>query len=333
MPLKLVPPKAGRSTFWRVRGTYLGVYVYRSTQTGDRKVAGRLLACWKEEIERGAYARPGDPTFASAATSYMQAGGEKRFLAPVIKHFGLKLLADVDQAAVDEAATTIYPESTPATRNRQVYTPVLAVLAHAGVMIRLKRPKGAQGAARTAFLDPAEAHRLRRAARARDPELGAFITLCLYTGLRLSEALGLRCDDLNLSERRAFCGCTKNGDPRTVHLPPVVVAALADHPRGLDRAGERVFAWTKGRPFHTLVMTVYRRAKVDARGAPIHILRHTYATWMRRYAGADERDLLDTGAWRDRGSVARYTHTQVSEAARLADKLPTRASDVRNGAI
>ncbi|HVB88756.1 MAG TPA: hypothetical protein VND97_01010 [Beijerinckiaceae bacterium] len=86
-------------------------------------------------------------------------------------------------------------------------------------------------------------------------------------------------------------------------------------------------------PFHTLVMTVYRRAKVDPRGAPIHILRHTYATWMRRYAGADERDLLDTGAWRDRGSVARYTHTQVSEAARLADKSPIRASDVRNGAI
>ena len=28
---------------------------------------------------------------------------------------------------------------------------------------------------------------------------------------------------------------TKNGSPRGVHLPPVIVAALANHPRGLDR--------------------------------------------------------------------------------------------------
>ena len=49
MPYKLIPPKAGRSSFWRIRGTEFGAYLDRSTQTGDRREAARFLKFWRDE--------------------------------------------------------------------------------------------------------------------------------------------------------------------------------------------------------------------------------------------------------------------------------------------
>lgn len=142
MPLKLIPPQVGRSPNWRVRGTYLGVSIDRSTQTGERTVARKLLAIWKEDIERGRYARPGEPTFAGAALTYMQAGGERRFVAPLLRHFGERHLSLIGQTEIDAAAVALYPDATTATRNRQVYSPMSAILKRAGVETALKRPKG-----------------------------------------------------------------------------------------------------------------------------------------------------------------------------------------------
>lgn len=49
---------------------------------------------------------------------------------------------------------------------------------------------------------------------------------------------------------------------------------------------------------------VQGRVTLPPRSA-FHIFRHTYATWMRRYAGADEATLIATGAWKDAKSVKR----------------------------
>lgn len=324
MPLKLIPPQAGRWSNFRVRGTHMGCYLDRSTGTPVKAIAQGIMRRWKEEIERGRIAPASGPTFAGAAMKYLDAGGENRFIPKLNDWFASTPLSAIDQEAVDEAAVALYPEATPATRNRQVFTPLIAIFKRAKVPLSLERPIGANGKARTCYLEPAEAWRLLDAAETADREIAAFLTLCLYTGLRLSEALGLTCDHVHLEESRAFHGQTKNGDPRAIHLPPEAVAALANHPRGLDRGEERVFRYFNDRRFHAAVVAIYRAAGVNPQGAPVHILRHSFATWLRRYAGADSRDLLDVGAWRDRASVERYTHTVVSEAAKMADLLPTR---------
>lgn len=328
MPLKLIPPRAARSQNYRIRGTYMGTYVDRTCGTPVKKVAQKILNSVKEEIESGRIAKKGDPTFASAVEAYWDAGGEPRFLASLNEWFGETLLKNIDQITLDTAAKEIYPNATPATRNRQVYTPVIAILAHAGIATKFRRPKGAQGNARVAFLEPEQAWRLLDAAEAIDPEMAVLMTFCLYTGSRASEALKLQCEDVALKDSTAYVGKTKNGDPRAVHLPKPLLVALANHPRGLDRTG-KLFHWDKANPkssmaFYGLLKEIYAKAGVDPKGAPVHILRHTYATWMRRFANADERDLMDTGAWRDRDSVVRYTHTHVSDAAKLADKMPVR---------
>ena len=46
--LKLVPPRAGKSPNWRIRGTYLKVYVDKSCGTDKRFVARARLAHLQE---------------------------------------------------------------------------------------------------------------------------------------------------------------------------------------------------------------------------------------------------------------------------------------------
>jgi integrase len=168
-----------------------------------------------------------------------------------------------ERADVDAAAMMLCPELTDASKNRKVYTPVSAIMHHAGFETLLlegdkrktmKRPKGARGRSRLCWLRPPEAARLIAAARARAERLEAeietggprqfrgarkaaakaarcFTALCvflLFTGCRLTETLRIKPADAELQRSFVFCGKTKNGDPRPVHLPPQVVAELAN---------------------------------------------------------------------------------------------------------
>lgn len=340
MPLKLFPPGKRKSPNWTIRGTYLGVYVEESTGTSNEALARKALAAKRQQIERDRFspkplepASPLGPTFLSAAVAYIEAGGENRFIGSydeetgkwsgLVSHFGEKPLAEITQEAINEAATKLLPNGTPQTRNRQVFTPISAVLKSAGVEIKIKRPKGWRGSKRTVWLRPEQAFALFKAADARDPEFGIFLRVLTYTGMRLSECTGMTIDRLELSESFAYVPITKNGDPRGVHLPPVIVAALANHPRGLDRKGERVFRFRKcGRLYTWLDETLEAAEIVLPPRTGFHVLRHTWGTWMRRYGGLDTRGLVGTGAWADEKSAARYEHVVATEEARRADLLP-----------
>ena len=326
MPLKLYPPdQKTRRASWRIRGTHMGVSVDRSAGTGERKVAAKILAKLKDEIERGAYSTPGAITFASAAALYMRSGGEARFLEPLLLHFGETPLAAIDQRSIDEAAVSLYPTASPATRNRQVYSPVSAVLKAGGVEKALKRPKGARGAVRLHWLRPDDAFALLAAAEASRPRFGAMLTFLLYTGCRLQEALNLTPGDVHLSEAFAYVRRTKNGDPRPVHLPPAAVAALAN----LDMT-KRVFGWHKsGRLYSWLTEAQEASGVTIPPGIAFHIFRHTYGAWSRRYAKLDTSGLVATGAWKSRQAAAVYEHADVSESAKGADMFPARAKSGR----
>src|SRR6185437_9589823 len=133
MPYRLIPPKAGRWAHYRCRGTEHGIYINKSLKTRDRKIAQRILNEWKAEAQRQAIAGPRKrTTFAEAAIVYMNSGGERRFLAPLLKHFGEMPIAHIGQDAIDTAAAALYPHATHATQNRQVYSPMSAILKRAG---------------------------------------------------------------------------------------------------------------------------------------------------------------------------------------------------------
>jgi len=64
-----------------------------------------------------------------------------------------------------------------------------------------------------------------------EPEFGLFCLTLTYTGMRLGDATeealmrGLRLDQALL-----YLGATKNSEPRSVHLPPIVVEAFRKQP-------------------------------------------------------------------------------------------------------
>ena len=324
MPLKLRPPRKGRTPYYSVRGWYLGVCLERSCKTPDRDKARKFLLKWKEEIERGCFAPPQEPRFIAAVASYISATGNQRFLKPLTNHLGDIPLREITQKTIDDTALALYPNATAATRNRHVHTVISAVLKHAEIDKPVKRPRDSCSKARTVWLKQDEAFALFEAADRRDKEFGIFLRTLLYTGMRLSEALGLLVKNVELSKSFAYVPMTKNGSPRGVHLPPVIVAALANHPRGLDRSDERVFRFRKCGRLYRWLDEAFDAAnlKIPERTG-FHIFRHTWATWMRQYGGLDTRGLVGTGAWSDMGSAARYAHVVATDEARRADMLPT----------
>jgi hypothetical protein len=186
-----VPPRPGKTPYWSGRGTHFAQYVNRSTKARGRALALKIVRRWEREIERGEFTEPSEPTFATAALAYMKGGGERRFLRPLLKHFGEVPLKRIGQADLDEAAATIYPNASPATINRQLYTPAIAVLRRGGVTLLFRRPEGAAGKQLTTWLWPEQATALISETMKLDPEFGILCIVLLYTGAAL--------------ERRAAC--------------------------------------------------------------------------------------------------------------------------------
>lgn len=328
MPLRLVPPRAGKSPFWGIRGTHLRCYVNRSSGSREKAFAEKLRRKLERDIESGALAGKKAVGFATAAAAYMRAGGDAKYLAPLIRHFQHMALADIDQLAIDNAAADIYPHATAATRNRQVYTPVSAVLKRAGVDSKIKRPKGWRGNKLTHWLTPDHAFRIFAATARIDAPADTkarfriYLRMLCYTGMRMSEPLRLNKSDIDVKAATARLATSKNDRPRLVHLPPVVISELRKLPGGLDGGG-RLFPFHAGGRLRKLFkMTLEAAGIVLPRRVAFHVFCHTWATWMRQHAGLDTYDLVRTDRWIDPDSADRYAHVVVSEQALRADLLP-----------
>lgn len=328
MPIKLIPPSTKRRTpYYAARGSHLGHFVDRSLKTSDRTLAKKLVKQIERDIECGAVAPRGALTFGAAATAYMNAGGERTFLAPIIKYFKDTAITLIDQTMIDNAAREIYPDAVAATLNRQVYTPVSAVLKRAGIERQIKRPVGWRGQRRTTWLTPEQAFKIFKAtakieapAHTRKQFRVLLVTLC-YTGMRLSDALWLQWDAVDLKNKTAHLPRTKNGDPRLVYLPAVVVAELGKLPG--EKKG-RVFGFHKGgRLYDMLDATLTAAGVILTERVAFHVFCHTWATWMRQHGGLDTFDLIKTGRWKDAESAEGYAHVVVNEIAKRADLLPT----------
>lgn len=335
MPIKLIPPRTeiGQVNYYG-RGTYLGTFVNKSTGASRPALAKRVIKKWESEIERGVFSIGQGESFVSAAVRYMEAGGDRAHVAKLIAHFKDhtlrpalsrdETLEQYWQREIDHAAAILYPAASAATRNRQVYTPCSAILKTGGIRFPLARPKGSRGRELNGWLWPEQAQALILECYKINPEFGLMCLTLLRTGLRLSEGMNwLTCDRLRINEAYAYVPRTKNGNPRPVFLPPDLVTALANHPRGLERGQEAVFKFHKGGRLYTWLAAAAKAAGVDLPDRQaFHIFRHTYGTWMRRYGGLDTRGLVGTGAWKSEQSASRYAHTVVSEDAEKAALLP-----------
>jgi integrase len=232
------------SPYWTIRGRYLTVKVDSSTKTSDRREAGLVLAKLQKQIfdqqtGQGGSLQKG-PSFAEAIISYVQKGGERRFLEPLLQHFGETEIAKIDQKAIDRAASVLYPDGSFSTRNRQVYAPISAILKSNGISVPVKRLEIPPGVVR--WITHEEASRLIASC---SPHLKPLVFFLLYTGARCGEALWLDWRNLDLPRSHVQFLNTKNGESRGVPLHKDLMAELANLPH---RTGE-VFRKPDGRPY------------------------------------------------------------------------------------
>lgn len=329
MPLTL--KRRHGSPNWYLRGTVRGISVDESTGTGDRKAAEEVRAVREAELlKRSVHGDSAVRTFAEAALSYMEGGGEKTHLAPILNAIGRKPLASIGQAEIDALAKKLKPQGGPSTLNRHVYTPVAAVLHHAArkrwcekpVLARPKEPKG-----RVRWITHDEAERLIDAAA---PHLRPLVIFLLSTGARLSEALYLDWREVDLSAGHVAFLDTKNGESRGVPLHPRAVAALANLPHRQGAVFRRALPYTTakgkrvplGEPYEvreggggqikTAWAGMCRRAGITDFSP--HDCRHTWATWHYQ-ANRDLTALMELGGWKSAAMVMRYAHVNTSHLA------------------
>ena len=126
------------------------------------------------------------------------------------------------------------------------------------------------------------------------------------------EALALKWERVDLANRLAYIETSKNGDSRTVKLRQ----DLCDLIEPYKRTSGKAFRFHQGGHRNFL----YLNAKVTACGLPLvkrpkrgqrmvippyryswvtfRTSSHTWATWLRRFGGADIQGLVATGRWR-----------------------------------
>lgn len=330
--LKKFRRRAGGAFY--LRGTVAGSHVYESTGTRDARLAEALrIRRERELLERHALGAAAVLTFAEAALTYMDAGGEARYLGPLIAYFGPdKRLAEIDNAAANAAAAALYPEARPATINRQVITPISAVfnMAAANDLVpprRFRRRPDDQP--RMRWLTPEEAEALIKAA---DPHLLRPIGLMLGGGCRTAEALTIEASLFYPKTGEAYLPDTKNGHPRMIQIPARARELVLRLPLPTEGAICRtpkgaayVVTGEAGGQLKGAFDKAVTAAGLEGKVTP-HTLRHTWATWYYAQT-ADFGRLLDLGGWRKADMANRYRKVAPAD---LGDRLLAHGWDFRS---
>ncbi|MEM6617576.1 MAG: tyrosine-type recombinase/integrase [Pseudomonadota bacterium] len=302
--------KRPQSPNWQVLFTTpIGRRVRRSTGTRDKAIARQAAKkFYRDECERDLAPQSQGVTFAEAALGYIKNGGETRFLAPLLRHFGPDITVDqLDEITIIEAADALYPGRAAETWRRQVSVPIKAILNFAAG----KRPQKRGNAVRTRWLTPEEAERLLTgtAAEKAGASVVAKVAFLLGTGCRTGEMFALQAHELWPATQEAWIDDPKNGEGRRVRYPDRVarylvntaeVGAVFRTPNGLPYALRERGGGQMQHAFNAL-----RDAAGLGPDVTPHVLRHTWATWY--YAQTrDFGGLMDLGGWKKADMANRY---------------------------
>lgn len=292
-----------RGKIWHYRGTVAGRRLRGSCGTADKATAQRIAA---EKEARQWKGRLDGPeailTFAQAATLYRKAGKPTRFLVKIEDHWKDTPVKQMTTGAIRQAAVELLPDAVGATRNRQVIVPTQAIINHAATMdlcrpIRVPRfpvTKVERDYATWEWIEAFMAHA--------SPHLGALACFMFLTGARITEALSVTWEDVDLARARALVRATKIGAERWAHLPPVLVAAIAN----ITDRKETVFRYVSRDTAKPSWRKAIRRARIKE--LSFHACRHGFATAML-HNRVDPITTAKAGGWKSAQHVfATYGH-------------------------
>ena len=239
-----------------------------------------------------------NPTFGEWYGVYIErAKGRKRtwrrdvqYLALALKLFGSKKLADITAQDCDVFFNSTRHERGDVSANRALASLKACLqdawrLGHiqANPALRIKMTR--EPPPRTRVFDENEWGRLLSAIpKLSDPYQKAGVILLVSTGCRLSEALRLRWEDLDMETRTMRLPSPKSGKPQAIPLPAAVIGFL----KTLHRKGDYVVAGRySDKPRFDLKRawtTVCKEAEVRGN---IHDVRRTVGTQLAQRFGVE----------------------------------------------
>ncbi len=315
MPIKLLAPGTRHGNrFWYAVVTVKGRRCEISTRTRNKSDARRVAEQLEQELwhRRVLGSRPAR-TVAEGIEAYIAfrtpGRSDRRYLERLKDQLGHLAMDKLGQDHFDTAAQVLYPGCDPGTLNRQAYTPLQSVLRHAGITVRVRRPRQRKPRNRAISREHAEL----LIANASDPDLAALLTVLFFSGCRIGEAMSLTPDRVDLQRRRIRFNLSKTDEDHWRPMHERVFVALANLPRRDDR----VFRWrTTSGPRKPLRALCRRLGLVFTP----HVARHSFATWLVD-AGVNLRDVMDAGGWSDHKSVFRYVGSNVERVRKAVDQL------------
>lgn len=248
---------------------------------------------------------------------YRQAEKPTRFLAKIEDYWKDTAVKGITSGAVRQAAIALHPKAGAATRNRQVIVPTQAVINHAAKLDLCRHLKVQRFPVVTKTKEPATWEWVQKFMAVASPHLGALACFMFLTGARISEALDVRWEDVSLHDRRAIIRQGKlGGEERRAHMPPVLVAAIANIPSNRQPEA-KVFQYSSRDTAKPLWRAACKRAGVKQ--LSYHACRHGFATAML-HSGVDPITVAKLGGWKDAKHVfVTYGHAMADDT--LADRI------------
>lgn len=315
-----------RGGVYHAVGTVAGERIRKSLGTRSKKQAEELCAQLEARLwKRYSYGDEAVRTFEEAALSYLEAEGEARFVTPLLKHFKGRVLGTIKPEEIRAAARKLYPDLKGATWNRNVLTPARSIINHAAGLgwcqpIKVKAfptQKVQRRSVDRAWIDAF----LAECDRSNLPHVAACVLFMWQTGARVSEAVRVLPEHMNLQDRIVLLETTKTDEWAVCDITTELMIRLANLPRV---EGQPVFGYASRFGVNRRMKAVCRRAKIDF-VSPHQSGRHSYAT-NALAMGATVKDVMDGGRWKSARLVLEtYAHSDRG-GKRVADRFDTQAA-------
>lgn len=247
-------------------------------------------------------------------------------------------LADITPALIAEqrdklnnGTTILKTKRSPATVNRY-----LAILSHLFTIAmkewgwvedtplrkvsKLKEPRG-----RIRFLSDDERDRLLKACQESESRfLYTIVVLCLSTGARKMEIVGLTWDEVDLNRGVITLEDTKNGECRVLHITGHALQILKEHSKIRHLRTNLVFPSsdiTKPIDIRSPWETALKKAEIE--DFRFHDLRHSAASYLAMN-GATLAEIAEVLGHKTLQMVKRYAHLSEAHTAKIVAKMNER---------
>ena len=240
---------------------------------------------------------------------------ERLFHSKLRSYFGKVDLAGITAHDVIEAAQNLYPQAKNSTKNRQVVTPMSAVL---NWCADVSDGKWRQNIRIKSFKEAKPVHR-RPATNVEqillDNTTGdkhLLFAILFGQGFRITETLGIEWDNIDMDRQTIILYVGKAKEEKIIPIEDYAFSLLK---KRKVRTG-RLFNWTNRQSVYGWLNPL--KKELGIRFTP-HMARHEFAS-ARNEVGSTPSDLKEASSWTTIQSIERYTEVDLKQAKKTVNR-------------